>query len=63
MLSALVLPWSRVVFGSLIGPLVGVVVLWLAKERQRSTLLVTAAGVFGGTWLRSPTGWQRGWRR
>ena len=48
---ALVLPWSRVLFGSLIGPFVGVVVLWLVRERQPSTLLMTAAGVFGGTWL------------
>ncbi len=51
MLSALVLPWGRVLFGSLIGPLVGVAALWLAKERQPSTLLITAAGVCTGTWL------------
>ena len=49
MLIALVLPWGRVLFGSLIGPFVGVVALWLAKERQGPTLLMTAVGVFGGT--------------
>jgi hypothetical protein len=38
-LSALVLPWGRVLFGSLVGPIVGVAVLWLAKERQVPTLL------------------------
>jgi hypothetical protein len=51
MLTALVLPWARVLFGSLIGPLVGVAALWLAKERRAPTLLTTAAGVCGGTWL------------
>jgi hypothetical protein len=50
-LSALVLPWGRVVFGSLVGPLVGVAVLWVARERRVSTLLITAASVCGGTWL------------
>jgi hypothetical protein len=51
MLIALVLPWSQVLFGSLIGPAVGVVVLWLAKEREPRTLLVTAGAVCAGTWL------------
>jgi hypothetical protein len=50
-LSALVLPWGRVLFGSLLGPIVGVAALWLAKERHVPTLLITAASVCGGTWL------------
>jgi hypothetical protein len=50
-LSALVLPWGSVLFGSLLGPVVGVVVLWLAKERHVPTLLIAAASVCGGTWL------------
>jgi hypothetical protein len=49
--SALVLPWSRVLFGSVVGSVVGVALLWLAKERRPPTLLVTAAAVCGGTWL------------
>lgn len=51
MVSALVLPWGRVLFGSVVGPLVAVAALWLAKERRPSTLLITAAGVCSGTWL------------
>ena len=51
MMSALVLPWSRIIFGSLIGPAVGTVVLWGTGERRRPTLLAAAVGVFGGTWL------------
>lgn len=51
MLSVLVLPWSSIVFGSLIGPAVGVVVLWLLRERHRPALSVTAIGVCAGTWL------------
>jgi hypothetical protein len=47
----LVLPWSHVVFGSLIGPVVGAAVLWLSRERQPGTLTATAIGVCGGTWL------------
>jgi hypothetical protein len=47
----LVLPWSRVLFGSLIGPAVGVGALWALRERRLVTLVVTAAGVCGGTWL------------
>jgi hypothetical protein len=50
-LSALVLQWNRVLFGSLIGPLFAVVALWVARERQPRTLLITAAGVCAGTWL------------
>ena len=53
MLSALVLPRSRVAFGAVIGPVVGVTVLWLAKEPQPCTVLVTAAGVCCGTLLRN----------
>ena len=51
MLSALVLPWSSIVFGSLIGPAVGVGVLWLLRERHRPTLTASALGVCAGTWL------------
>lgn len=51
MLSALVLPWSRVVFGSIIGPISGVAILWMMKERRPQTLAVAAAGVCAGTWL------------
>jgi hypothetical protein len=50
-LIALVLPWSRIVFGSIVGPSLGVAILWMMKERQPQTLAVAAAGVFAGTWL------------
>lgn len=51
MLSALVLPWSSVIFGSLLGPTIGLAVLGLVGERQWPTLAVAAIGVFSGTWL------------
>lgn len=47
----LVLPWSHVLFGSLIGPAVGVAALWALRERNRRTLAVTAGAVCAGTWL------------
>ena len=47
----LVLPWSRVVFGSLVGPLVGLIVLGALGERRVRTLGVVAVGTCGGTWL------------
>ena len=47
----LVLPWSHVVFGSLIGPAVGIGALWLTGVRHARTLVVAAIGVCGGTWL------------
>jgi hypothetical protein len=46
-----VLPWSHVVYGSLVGPVVGVAVLWILRERKPLALAVSAAGVCGGTWL------------
>lgn len=51
MFAALVLPWSRILFGSIVGPVAGAIVLWLLHERDRRTLLTAAAGVFTGTWL------------
>ena len=45
------LPWSSVLFGSLVGPLIGLAVLWLIRERHRLTLLTAGLGVFSGTWL------------
>ena len=46
-----VLPWSHILFGSLIGPAIGVVALMLLSERQPRTLLTVAAGVCCGTWI------------
>jgi hypothetical protein len=51
MLSALVVPWSHVLYGSIIGPVVGTTLLWLLRERHKRTLAITAVGVFSGTWL------------
>lgn len=51
MLSVLVLPWSRVLFGSILGPIVAVAALWGFRERHRPTLAVSAVAVFAGTWL------------
>ena len=51
MVGALVLPWSHILYGSLIGPVVGVAVLWLLGERNRSSLIAAAVGVCAGTWL------------
>lgn len=51
MFSTLVLPWSRIVFGSIIGPIVGTALLWALRERDPRTLATAAAGVFAGTWL------------
>ena len=51
MLSVLVLPWSHVLFGSLVGPIVGIAALWALRERHRPTLAVSAVAVFAGTWL------------
>lgn len=50
-LTVLVLPWSHILYGSLIGPAVGVVALILLGERQPRTLLTVAAGICGGTWI------------
>jgi Family of unknown function (DUF6518) len=50
-LSLLVLPWSHIVVGSLVGPLVGVAALWVLRERDRQTLVVVAVAVCAGTWL------------
>jgi hypothetical protein len=47
----MVLPWSQVLFGSLIGPAAGVLLLWSLRERRWATLAVTAASVCAGTWL------------
>ena len=51
MLSVLVLPWSHVLFGSIVGPLVGIAALWALRERHRPTLAISAVAVFAGTWL------------
>ena len=50
-MSSIVLPWSHVVFGSLIGPAVGAGTLWLLRERDPKALVAAALGVCGGTWL------------
>ena len=50
-MSALVLPWSHILYGSLIGPLVGVVALIVLGERRPITLVTVAAGICGGTWI------------
>jgi hypothetical protein len=47
----LVLPWSHIVFGSLIGPAVAVVALVVLRERQPRTLLTVAVGTCAGTWI------------
>ena len=47
----LVLPWSHVLFGSLIGPAAAVVALIVLGERQPRTLLTVAAGTCAGTWI------------
>lgn len=47
--SALVVSWWWVLFGAVVGPLVGAGVLWVAGERERPTLTATAAGVCLGT--------------
>ena len=44
MIAPLVLPWSHVLFGSLIGPAVGVALLWLARERDPRVLAIAALG-------------------
>ncbi len=51
MLSVLVLPWSHVLFGSIVGPIVSVAALWALRGRHRTTLAVSAVAVFAGTWL------------
>jgi hypothetical protein len=51
MTAELVLPWSHILFGSLVGPAVGVVALWFAGEREPRTLAATALSVCAGTWL------------
>jgi Family of unknown function (DUF6518) len=50
-MNSLVLPWSHVIFGSLVGPAVGVAVLWLLRERDPRALVAAALGVCAGTWL------------
>ena len=49
--AVLVLPWWRVTFGSVVGPVVGLAVLWAVRERDARSLVATALGVCGGTWL------------
>lgn len=49
-MTVLVLPWSHILYGSLIGPAVGVIALILLGERQPRTLLAVAAGICAGTW-------------
>ena len=51
MLSVLVLPWSHVLFGSIVGPVIGIAALCALRERHRPTLAVSAVAVFAGTWL------------
>lgn len=50
-LGALVLPWWRVVYGSVIGPVVAVGLLWLLRERALPTLAVVAISACSGTWM------------
>ena len=51
MTAVVVLPWPRIVFGSIIGPAVGVALLYLLGERQPRTLAVAAVAACAGTWL------------
>ena len=48
--AALVLPWSHIVYGSIIGPAVAVAALWLVGERQARTLAIVALAACAGTW-------------
>ena len=50
-MAVLVLPWSHILYGSLIGPAVGVGALWAARERETRTLAVVAVAASAGTWL------------
>ena len=47
----LVLPWSHVLFGSLVGPALAVVLLWVAKERRPLTWAIVALAACAGTWV------------
>ena len=47
----LVLPWSHILYGSIVGPLLGVALLWLTKERRPLTLAVVALAACAGTWV------------
>lgn len=47
----LVLPWSTVIAGSIVGALAGTGVLWALGERAPQTLIATALAVFAGTFL------------
>ena len=47
----LVIPWSHVLYGSIVGPALGVALLWLIKERRALTLVVVAAAACAGTWV------------
>lgn len=47
----LVLPWSHVLFGSIVGPALGVALLWLARERGALTLAVVGLAACAGTWV------------
>ena len=49
--AALVLPWSHILYGSLVGPALGIGLVWLLRERDARTLVVVALSACGGTWL------------
>ena len=51
MLSTLVLPWSHILYGSLVGPALGIVLLWMLRERDARTLAAVATSACAGTWL------------
>jgi hypothetical protein len=51
MIGTLVLPWSQILFGSLVGPAAGIAALWLARERDRRILTISGLSVCAGTWL------------
>ena len=47
----LVLPWSRIAFGSTVGPMLGLASLWVARERKPQVLVAAAVAACAGTWL------------
>lgn len=51
MTSSVVLPWSHILYGSLVGPSLGVILLLLLGERSGRTLGVAAVAASAGTWL------------
>ena len=49
--AVLVLSWSHILYGSLVGPALGIGMLWLLRERDVRTLALVAVSACAGTWL------------